>query len=100
MFYSRWLDRNLAAAWIPGAMPSKHRLGRTLEPDFLPVLGKRKKKKKSLELHLFNELSCCLCCGDGSRLFSVCVPLCQEDSGTLLACFMSDEDRCCFACLS
>ena len=46
MFYSRWLDRNLAAAWIPGAMPSKHRLGRTLEPDFLPVLGKRKKKKK------------------------------------------------------
>lgn len=45
MFYSRWLDRKLVAAWIPGAMPSKHRLGRTLEPDFLPVLGKKKKEK-------------------------------------------------------
>lgn len=35
----------------------------TLETDFLPVL------RTSLKLHLFKELPCCLCCGDGTRLF-------------------------------
>lgn len=51
-----------AAAWIPGATPSKHRLNAHWKQTVLPVL------RKSLKLHLFNELPCCLCCGDGTRL--------------------------------
>lgn len=40
-------------------------IGYTLETDIRPIL------RKSFKLHLFSELPCCLCCGDGT--FSGCV---------------------------
>lgn len=56
--------------------------------------------RTSLKLHLFNELPCCLRCGGATRCVRSLSRSVKRSGGTLLACFISDEDRCCFASLS